>query len=419
MAEGGVKSLGPTAWKSGLSKYRKRLDTLIPSSLHQMVSSEKIICGLLKDIYGLTYKDIQKVDVHRQDTHDGIKGHLSDSGRIMVKVLLDDGHETTYHWFVKIQPQHQQTGFNVFKNEIEFYSRIAPTLKNFLKTMNVQDEVNLDIPDVLYTREDGNRAIIILPDLVNEGFHQERNENGHRFLTKRKAVLALQCLAKIQATSYAMKLLTDIDLQKLYPALKEAGTFWTDKEVISKLMMMKNVFSNHLKASEELDAPLLFDDFNAAFKSEEFLVNLCKRRYLQANSLKCLQHGDFHFNNLLFKEDHGCLKVMIVDWQLTYLGNAAGDPSYLMLSSLDPELRKLEEQDIKRTYFDSYIKTLKIIDNKTTLDDILLEESYKDSLHLSFFFACGNVMQEESSSEEFKDNFAYTLCKEAKERGLF
>ena len=89
-----------------------------------------------------------------------------------------------------------------------------------------------------------------------------------------------------------------------------------------------------------------------------------------------------------------------------------------MLSSLDPELRKLEEQDIKHAYFDSYINTLKIINNKTTLDDILLEESYKDSLHLSFFFACGNVMQEESSSEEFKDNFAYTLCKEAKERGL-
>jgi aminoglycoside/choline kinase family phosphotransferase len=51
------------------------------------------------------------------------------------------------------------------------------------------------------------------------------------------------------------------------------------------------------------------------------------------------QHGDFHFNNLLFKrEAGGRIRVMIVDWQLAYSGRATGDLSYLLMSSLSHEV---------------------------------------------------------------------------------
>ena len=58
--------------------------------------------------------------------------------------------------------------------------------------------------------------------------------------------------------------------------------------------------------------------------------------------------------NLLFKEEGGVLKVMTVDWQLVYTGRSTGDVSYLLLSSIHPDLRQTSEQQLKQAYFHSF-----------------------------------------------------------------
>lgn len=161
MAVSGTRSVAPSAWM-GLTGYKRTPRTRVPSSIPQMVNSEKIICELLKEIYGHAYQDITKVDVHREASSD-IKGHLSDSGRLTVNVETSDGGKHAYHWFVKIMPLNHQNNdvakFDVFRNEIEFYSKIAPALKAFLKESNVQEEIQFDVPEILYSQEDDNRAV--------------------------------------------------------------------------------------------------------------------------------------------------------------------------------------------------------------------------------------------------------------------
>lgn len=422
MAVNGTRAEGPASLKMGLSGYRRTPRTRVPSSIPQMINSEKIICELLKEIYGHTYQDIKNIDVRRGASSD-IKGHLSDSGRVTVKVETVDGGDHVYHWFVKIMPlQHQNNDlvakFDVFKNEIEFYSKIAPALKAFLKESNVLDKIEFDIPEMLYAQEDENRAIIVLPDLIHEGYKQERDENGHRYLSTEKATLAVESLAKVHATSHALQMKKKIDMEKSHPSIAEAGAFWTNSDMTSRLILMKEVFCDFLKESNQLDTASILERFNSKFESEETLEELCKQRYLlEDDSIKCLQHGDFHFNNLLFKEEAGQLKVMIVDWQLTYCGRSAGDVSYLLMSSMDPQLRKVEEERIKQKYFESFKETLNSLGAGCEMK-IVLEKDYQKSLPLGFFFSCGNVMQEDKISQEDKVAFAYQLCKEAKSRNL-
>jgi len=419
-----TRVVGPPAWSTGLAGYRGSPRTRIPASIHQLVSSEKIISDLLKEIYGLASQDIASFDVIRRASSD-ITGHLSDSGRVMVNVKTTDGCQHSYHWFVKLMPVQDQNNnltdnFDVFRNEIEFYSKIAPGLRAFLKESNVVEDIKVDVPEMLYSQEDDKRAIIVLPDLIHEGYKQERDDNGSRYLSREKAIIAVKSLARIQATSAALQMRTNLDIERQHPSLAESGAFWTNPDMSSRLMMMKDVFCEYLKESAGLNAALLVERFNNKFNSQEELQHLCRQRYdVGDDSIKCLQHGDFHFNNLLFKEEgQGKYSVMIVDWQLSYCGRSAGDVSYLLQSSVDPHMLEGGEKTIKKEYFDTFTDTLVMLSGRCEEVTAVLEKDYQKSLPLAFFFSCGNVMQGDKIGEQRKQEFAFQLCKEAAGRSL-
>ena len=436
MAPAGLKFTAGSTWKMDLSAYRKKQQRKIPSSIAQLLNDDKIICGLLKEIYDHDHHDVEKVEVKLLTPCSDIKGNLSDSGRLKIFVKTFGGAKHSYSWFVKVQPlDHQNTElvskFNVFKNEIEFYSKIAPSLMNFIKEANISnDDIQFDIPKMIFAEEDDDRAIIILEDLVSEGYKQERDENGNRYLSKEKATLAVESIAKIHAASYALQIKKNIDLGSNHPTLEKSGLLWTNSEMTSRLYAVKDVYCEFLKQSKNPDSPLLLERFRKTFDSEELLRALCfDRCSFDEEGILCLQQGDFHFNNLLFKEEDGKLKVKIVDWQLTYNGRSGGDISYLLMSSIDPDDFETEEENIKERYFDSFNETFSALysqektmdqedENNNNVDEIL-EMEYDKSLPLGFFFSCGNVMHKENfEDEERKVSFTYQLCKEAAEKNL-
>jgi len=436
MAPTGIKYNSGTTWKMDLSAYRKKTKKQIPASIGQLLNDDNIICGLLNKIYNHNHHDVEKVEVKLLTPCSDIKGNLSDSGRLRVFVKTFAGNTYFYNWFVKVQPVgHQNTElvskFNVFRNEIEFYSKIAPSLMNFINDITTANsEIQFDIPNMIFAEEDEDRAIIILEDLVNEGYKQERDENGNRYLSKEKAILAVESIAKIHAASYALQVKKNVDLGNDHPSLEKSGLLWTNSEMTSRLYAMKDVYCEFLKQSKNPDSPELLKRFRKTFDSEELLKNLCfERCSSEEEGILCLQQGDFHFNNLLFKEEDGKLKVKIVDWQLTYNGRSGGDISYLLMSSIDPEDFEKEEENIKERYFESFNQTFSALTSeektlhnekpeKNNVDEIL-EMEYDKSLPLGFFFSCGNVMHKEDfEDEDRKVCFTYLLCKEAAEKNL-
>jgi len=411
---------------SFLSAYSARFGAVpdIPTSI-DMIDSERITLHLLKEVYQLDRDDIKTYSVFFPRGGD-IKGNLSDSGRVRISVVMENGDEKVYHWFVKLLPENHPNNellskFDVFKNEIEFYDKIAPMLKQFLKERISDYQVEFDIPNLLYSKQEDGKAIIILEDLVASGYTQDKDENGNRFLTTEKAILAIRSIAKIHAASYALQMKEKVDLKKDHPILEESGLLWTHKEMTSRLFEMKEMYCEVLEKSDKPDSTILLEKFRKAFNSEELLVDLVKERmYEEGESLNCLQQGDFHFNNLLFRSSNGKLEVKIVDWQLTYSGRAGGDISYLLMSSLDPAIREKEEENIKQEYYNAFITNIQLLGSPTDItitdEETLLEEDYQKGLPLGFFLSCGNIMAEERPSR--RESFTYELCKEAAKKHI-
>jgi len=435
MAPTGLKFTVGSSWKMDLSAYRKKPQRKIPTSIAQLLNDDNIIFGLLKEIYNHDHHDVEKIEVKLLTPGSDIRGNLSDSGRLRIYVKTYGGAEHFYNWFVKVQPtNHQNTElvskFNVFKNEIEFYSKIAPKLMKFIKeSNNSNDDIEFDIPKMIFAEEEDERAIIILEDLVNEGYKQERDANGNRYLSKEKAILAVESIAKIHAASYALQMKQHIDLASKHPTLGKSALLWTNAEMTSRLYAVKDIYCEFLKQSKNPDSPMLLERFRKTFDSEELLRELCfERCSSEEEGILCIQQGDFHFNNLLFKEEDGKLKVKIVDWQLAYNGGSGADISYLLMSSIDPEQFEIEEENIKEKYFHSFNGTFSALQSQeTTMDtddennnvDEKLEMEYDRSLQLGFFFSCGNVMHEENyEDEERKVSFTYQLCREAADKNL-
>lgn len=398
------------------TKQRRKM---VPTSIPALISSTFMMENIIKEVYGLDSDQIEFIDIS-QENHSGIQGNLSDSGRIRVNLDLVDGSTREYYWFVKIMPENQNNAitkqFNIFRNEIDFYQKIMPQLKEFLLSEGFSAEyADFDVPEMLYAREDEDGAIIVLQDILSEGYGHQRDQNGDKFLSVEQALVSVRSIAKLHAVSVGIQEKKRLDLSSEYPTLKESGLLWAQEEMTTRLSVMKDSYCKLLQKSQELDSPTLLKRFRSTFDSDERLVELCKKRCRKTTTKKLsLQHGDFHFNNLMFKEDgKGNFKVKVVDWQLTYTGRSTGDLSYLLMSSLSHENRELYEDVIKDEYFRVYHSTLEKI-AKTRLEqnpELKDREEYNDSLLLSFFLSCGNIMAGEEPDRNIQ--FSYDICKEA------
>lgn len=400
----------------GLSKYQTRRRKLVPSSLQNLTATYHIMEHLVTNIYNLAEDQIETVSLVREDQ--AIKGNLSDSGRLRVKITLASGECMMKHWFVKIMPPNSQPDgeFNVFLNEIAFYRKILPEMKEFIEAEGLGDYIgDFDVPEILYSRADSDGAIIVLEDVIADGYSHERDENGDKFLSVEEMLLAVKSIAKIHAISVALQLQKQVNLNSKHPSLRESGLLWTQADMCARLAIMKDHYCEMLQKSTKLDSPTLLKRFRNTFDSAERLAELCQKRCSTSesvNQILSLQHGDFHFNNLLFKTDcNGNMKVKICDWQLTYTGKQTGDLSYLLMSSLSPQNRELHEEMIKQEYYNAYnsaIQRFQVLDKEVKKS---LDQEYQETLPFSFFLTCGNIMALESQDESVK--FSYEMCKEA------
>ena len=252
----------------GLSKYQRRRK-LVPSSLQNLTATPYMMEHLVSTIYGYAESDIESINVTREDT--SIKGNLSDSGRLQVTIELTNGQIEVKYWFVKIMlPNGQDNGeFNIFLNEIEFYRSILPEMKEFVRAEGLENEFDdFNVPNILYSKAEGqDGAIIVLEDIMAEGYAHERDAYGDKFLDIEKTLAAVTSIAKIHAVSVAMQMQKHVDLGAEHPSLKESGLMWATADMSARLAVMKEHYCDMLKKSAELDSPTLLKRFRSGFFS--------------------------------------------------------------------------------------------------------------------------------------------------------
>ena len=417
------------------SRYQTRArKSVIPQDISH-IKNDMVISHLLKEIYSIQWCDVRSVTVREKAAQPGdITGNLSESSRVVVSLVMNNGQKSDHHWFVKIMPkQHKNADlmekFNIFENEIGFYKDIAPDLLSFLTESGVKN-VEFSIPKLLFAANEEDGSVIILEDVSVQGYSQERDAGGDRYLSPEKAELALDAIARIHAASKLYNMHSSLKLEEKHSTLRTNHTMWEDTGFHDRLSAMKDSYCEVLKKSSEHDSARLLKRFQSAFDSSYRLASMCAERYAPKETKAVyLQHGDFHFNNLLFKQEAERMSVMVVDWQLVYTGRSTGDVSYLLLSSISPELRQQHEQRLKESYFTSFNNYLASFessviaqlsrktsetcgisfsiqcDSESDTEAELqvpfqkLERDYQESATLSLFLSCGNVLNSEADRQ--------------------
>ncbi|MFY7760987.1 phosphotransferase family protein [Aquidulcibacter sp.] len=67
---------------------------------------------------------------------------------------------------------------------------------------------------------------------------------------------------------------------------------------------------------------------------------------------RCLTHGDFRPDNMLFLEGDPAHPIVIVDWQTAGVGNGATDIAYYLGTALTPEMRRTHEMSLINLWID-------------------------------------------------------------------
>ncbi len=79
---------------------------------------------------------------------------------------------------------------------------------------------------------------------------------------------------------------------------------------------------------------------------------LSKAVFARENEHKCLVHGDFRLDNMLFDAKDGAHPLAIVDWQTLTPGDGAMDIGYFMGAGVGSELRRAAEDELLALYRD-------------------------------------------------------------------
>ena len=65
---------------------------------------------------------------------------------------------------------------------------------------------------------------------------------------------------------------------------------------------------------------------------------------------RCLAHGDFRLDNLLFGAEPTAPPLTTVDWQTVTLGHGTNDVAYFLSAGLAPAVRRANQDDLLATY---------------------------------------------------------------------
>jgi hypothetical protein len=213
----------------------------------------------------------------------------------------------------------RRTGMNakLYERETRFYSEIALSLGGYCVAKHYHSFVDAD--------EDAF-------DLVLEDISPSTSGDDLAGATVQQAQIALVELARLQAASMRMN-----DSNNL-PA-------WVHEAPVPSQYIQQQMWSQFLDRYQDVVTP------QQRQVCERYLACV-ESHWQQHNGLqapKCLIHGDYRLDNMLFGYEHA-REFVAVDWQTVSWGPMFQDVAYFLGCSLLPELRRAHTLDLLRAY---------------------------------------------------------------------
>lgn len=251
--------------------------------------------------------------------------HVGTTTRVRLAVY-HDSHRVARRWFVKLPSTSWKARFftvlpRLLQTEVLFYQQLAK-------------RVPLNIPTCLVARSKwGRGTLLVLADITEQG---DRAGTAGDTLDIQKAYTAVGQLARFHASFWR-----DTTLACRYPWI--AGPVRELENLLGSALAVPLIYYGLKKAGslipEELHGPAL-----------HYARNRKKVMAFLNDAPQTITHHDCHPGNLFWREDGS---VGFLDWQLVRLGEGVGDLSYLLVTTLAPEIRRRHEVDLLAHYVET------------------------------------------------------------------
>ncbi|KAL3287551.1 hypothetical protein HHI36_002019 [Cryptolaemus montrouzieri] len=208
---------------------------------------------------------------------------------------------------------------DLYKNEINLYSKILPHFQKMLKEKQMEPFKN--IPKCYGTVNEDNRYIIILENLKNKNFKLHDITKPFDLVHTR---LVFEAYAYWHALSFALE---DQDPQK-FKEFKECNKGFTSPKFIDLSIATINkemdslieIYKEKNNRSDIIEKLKILKESNRDLSIDIFSV--------KDEDYQVIRHGDCWNNNFLFhykEEGTDPDEVMIIDWQVSYAASPVLD----------------------------------------------------------------------------------------------
>lgn len=234
-------------------------------------------------------------------------------------------------------------GFNVFQNEITFYTDIVQEIYRLLRTIN---DSTIFAPKYFT----GLKTVLVLEDLGQQNYTTE--DQKKRFDLK-LCKIVMEKLAKFHAvTAVLYDEKPELFKSQLEPNLTEDENPMHDFYRNSIAALIKYVktdpeLKSYLPQLEELSRTVIKRQVNVFTRDED--------------EFNCLNQGDMWVNNIMFKKDanNEVEDVLLIDYQEGYYGSPAIDLQFFIYTSCNADVQKNNLDELIEFYHENLTRTLK------------------------------------------------------------
>ncbi|KAI1117394.1 kinase-like domain-containing protein [Nemania sp. NC0429] len=203
----------------------------------------------------------------------------------------------------------------IYQREVEFFNRIAPSLKN------------MDLPQSYWAGHTPTQGIVIMEDLAARGC---QFGNPVETWPVERVCAGVEQLAALHAKTWGVR-------PADYP--------WLTSDYDQAILALMKTYSAVVNGPDRPPVPKYLRD-------QERVTAVLNKHYRSRNpNFQCLLHGDAHLGNTYL--DKGAPRFL--DWQMIHIGSAFHDVSYFIAGALTIEDRRAHEWAI----VDHYLNTLR------------------------------------------------------------
>ncbi|XP_050536243.1 uncharacterized protein LOC126902717 [Daktulosphaira vitifoliae] len=273
--------------------------------------------------------------------------------------------------------------------EVHFYNTVLTELKDLEEnTLQLNDRTTMgDMPiaKCYFAGMNANgrdESMLVLEDLSKRGFTAADFTTG---LTFKEAKLALRSIARIHATSLALKLKHG-PLTERWPFLfQTCRATLSYQALVERGMPQLHVFLR--SKGSQYDG--LINTLRSICRVTKQIIGTLM---IPKEPIGLMTHTDFWCNNLMFGKQDQCV---IIDWQMISYSRPTNDVALLLVSSLSTETRRQHSSELVDCYWETFTnhanKLGVDIEGQLEYSRNTLDEDMRESKLLAVLLCIGSV----------------------------